>query len=176
MTRITRLFLHGFKSFAKPTELAFGSKYNCVLGPNGSGKSNIGDAICFVLGKSSSKSLRAEKTANLIYNGGKVKSPAKEANVSIYFSNEEKKFPFDLPEIKVSRMVRANGQSIYSINDVKCTRAEIVNLLSLTHIDPDGHNIILQGDIVRFVEMSAEERRMVMEEVAGIGVYEDRKR
>lgn len=175
MTRITRLFLHGFKSFAKPTELVFGTRYNCILGPNGSGKSNIGDAICFVLGKSSSKSLRAEKTANLIYNGGKVKKPAKEAEVSICFDNTEKEFPFETPEVKVTRVVRANGQSIYMINENRCTRTEVVNLMQIAAIDPDGYNIILQGDIIRFVEMSAEERRKVMEEVAGIGAYEDKK-
>ena len=71
MTRINRLTLSGFKSFANKTELVLGPKFNCVLGPNGSGKSNVMDALCFVLGKSSSKSMRAEKTANLIYNGGK---------------------------------------------------------------------------------------------------------
>ena len=70
MTKITRLILHGFKSFAKRTEIVFGDEFNIVLGPNGSGKSNVLDAICFVLGRTSAKSLRAEKSANLIYNGG----------------------------------------------------------------------------------------------------------
>ena len=71
--------MDGFKSFAKRTELVFGDDFNCVLGPNGSGKSNILDALCFVLGKSSAKALRSEKSANLIYNGGKSKNPAKSA-------------------------------------------------------------------------------------------------
>ena len=71
MTKINKMVLHGFKSFAKRTELLFGDQFNVVLGPNGSGKSNILDAICFVLGRLSSKSLRAEKAANLVYNGGK---------------------------------------------------------------------------------------------------------
>jgi len=75
MTRINKMIMHGFKSFAKRTELLFGPDFNCVLGPNGSGKSNILDALCFVLGKSSAKSMRVEKSANLIYNGGKTKKP-----------------------------------------------------------------------------------------------------
>jgi len=81
------MVMRGFKSFAKHTELVFGPNFNCVLGPNGSGKSNILDALCFVLGKSSAKSMRAEKSSNLIYNGGKAKKPAKEGEVSIYFDN-----------------------------------------------------------------------------------------
>src|SRR3989338_3653626 len=116
-TRINRLVLSGFKSFAKHTEIPFNERYNCILGPNGSGKSNILDALCFVLGKSSSKSLRAEKAANLIYNGGKAKKPAKSGEVSIYFDNSEKIFPTEDNEVKISRIVRHTGQSIYKIND-----------------------------------------------------------
>jgi len=167
--------MHGFKSFAKRTELVFGPNFNCVLGPNGSGKSNVLDAICFVLGRSSAKSLRAEKSTNLIYNGGKLKNPAKEAEVSIYFDNTEKLFPFELPEIKISRIVRQNGQSIYKINDKIRTRQQVLELLSLGKIDPEGYNIILQGDIVRFCEMSPLERRGLIEEIAGISIYEEKK-
>src|SRR3989339_1024682 len=93
LTRITKLEIKGFKSFANKTELVFGEKYNCVLGPNGSGKSNVMDALCFVLGKGSSKEMRAEKSSNLIYNGGKLKNPAKEGEVSIFFDNTSKVFP-----------------------------------------------------------------------------------
>ena len=89
MTKINKLVMDGFKSFAKRTELIFGDDFNCVLGPNGSGKSNILDALCFVLGKSSAKALRSEKSANLIYNGGKSKKPGKSAEVSIYFCNKK---------------------------------------------------------------------------------------
>ena len=89
MTKINKMVLHGFKSFAKHTELVFGDDFHCVLGPNGSGKSNVLDALCFVLGKASTKSLRAERASNLIYNGGKSKKPAKQGEVSIYFDNKE---------------------------------------------------------------------------------------
>ena len=167
--------MHGFKSFAKHTELPFNSSFNCVLGPNGSGKSNVLDALCFVLGKSSSKSLRAERAANLIYNGGKSKNPAKQGEVSIYFDNSSKRFPTEDPEVKITRIVRQSGQSVYKINDKVRTRQQILDLLSIARIDPDGYNIILQGDIVRFVEMHPEERRQLVEEISGITIYVEKK-
>ncbi|MBI4451897.1 chromosome segregation protein SMC [Candidatus Woesearchaeota archaeon] len=174
-TRINKMVMQGFKSFAKHTEVLFGPTFNCVLGPNGAGKSNILDSICFVLGKSSSRELRAEKSANLIYNGGKTKKPAKQGEVSIYFDNTSKVFPTEEKEVKITRIVRENGQSIYKINDKTMTRQQITGLLSLAKIDPDGYNIILQGDIVRFVEMHPEERRMLIEDIAGISIYEEKK-
>lgn len=156
-TRINKMVMQGFKSFAKHTEILFGPKFNCVLGPNGAGKSNVLDSLCFVLGKSSSRDLRAEKSANLIYNGGKAKKAAKQGEVSIYFDNSSRIFPTEENEVKITRIVRESGQSIYKINDKVMTRQQITGLLSLAKIDPDGYNIILQGDITRFVEMHPEE-------------------
>ncbi len=176
MTKINRIVMQGFKSFAKTTELPFDSGFNVVLGPNGSGKSNVTDAICFVLGKLGAKGLRAEKQANLIYDGGKTKSPAKFAAVSIYFDNSGKEFPYEGKEIVISRRVLPTGNSLYKINDIKSSRKEIIDLLSLAKIDPNGYNIILQGDIAKFVEMSTESRRQVIEEIADITLYEDKKR
>ncbi len=175
MTRIKRMVIKGFKSFGNKTSLIFGDKFNCVLGPNGSGKSNIMDALCFVLGKGSAKGLRAEKAANLIYNGGKKNKAAKEGEVDIYFDNKNKVFPIDSEEIKITRIKKPTGQSVYKINDKKRTRQEVLELLSRANIDPDGYNIILQGDITRIVEMSSIERREIIEDIAGIGAYEDKK-
>ncbi len=175
MTRINRIVMTGFKSFGKRTELLFGDKFNVVLGPNGSGKSNIIDAVCFVLGKSSSKSLRAEKSANLIYNGGKTKKPASHGEVSIYFDNSTRIFPTEEDSVKVTRIVRQNGLSIYKINDKTRTRQQILDLLSMAKINPDGYNIILQGDVIHSVEMSPLERRQTIEEISGISIYEDKK-
>ncbi|HME86877.1 MAG TPA: AAA family ATPase, partial [Candidatus Nanoarchaeia archaeon] len=167
--------MHGFKSFAKRTELIFHNDFNCIVGPNGSGKSNVLDALCFVLGKSSAKALRSEKSANLIYNGGKSKKAAEKAEVSIFFDNASKVFPVEGDEAKVSRFVSHAGNSTYKINDKTVTRQQVVELLSLAKIDADGYNIILQGDIVRFCEMGGEERRILIEEIAGISIYEDKK-
>src|SRR3989338_75511 len=155
-TRINKMVMQGFKSFAKHTEIIFGPKFNCVLGPNGAGKSNVLDSLCFVLGKSSSRDLRAEKSANLIYNGGKAKKAAKHGEVSIYFDNSSRIFPTEENEVKITRIVKETGKSIYRINDKTSTRQQVTGLLSLAKIDPDGYNIILQGDITRFVEMYPE--------------------
>lgn len=175
MARIKKIVMQGFKSFAKRTELPFDQSLSVVVGPNGSGKSNVTDAICFVLGRLSAKSMRAARTANLIYNGGKGNSPADEALVEMIFDNSSNEFSIDKPEIKISRIVRRNGQSIYKINDNTRTRQEVLELLNQGGIDPDGFNIILQGEISRFIEMHHEERREIVEEVSGIAVYEDKK-
>jgi len=175
LTKINKIVMRGFKSFATKTELLFGEKFNCVLGPNGSGKSNVLDAICFVLGKSSARSLRAEKSANLVYNGGKTNKPAKAGEVSIFFDNSNNTFPTDMNQVKVTRIIKNNGQSIYKINDKRRTRHEILELLSVAKIDPNGYNIILQGDVVRFVEMHPVQRRNIIEEISGISVYEDKR-
>src|SRR3989338_11171438 len=124
MTVIKRMHLRGFKSFANKTELVFGDGFNCVLGPNGSGKSNVVDGLCFVLGKTSAKEMRAEKSANLIYNGGKTKNPAKEAEVTIVFDNTEGKFPVKEKELSITRIVKQNGISVYKINDEVVTRQQ----------------------------------------------------
>ncbi len=189
ITRVTRLEIKGFKSFANKTELLFGDGYNCVLGPNGSGKSNVMDALCFVLGKGSSKEMRAEKSSNLIYNGGKLKNPAKEGEVSIFFDNTHKVFPeikdesrrkksdehkYDT-EIKITRLIKENGQSVYKINDKTKTRQEILDLLAFAKVNPDGYNIVLQGEIINLIEMSPLERRQMLEQIAGLSVYEEKK-
>lgn len=174
MTRITRLEAKGFKSFANKTEIVFGDGFNCILGPNGSGKSNVLDALCFVLGKAGAKGLRAEKSANLIYNGGKKKSPAKNGEVTIVFDNSQKKFG-DFEELKITRIVQQSGQSKYMVNDKSSSRTEILDILSKDKINPDGYNIILQGDITHLIEMSTVERRGIVEEIAGIAIYEDKK-
>ena len=175
MTKINKLLMHGFKSFAKRTELLFGDNFNVILGPNGSGKSNVLDALCFVLGRMSTKALRAEKSANLIYNGGKVKKPMNQGEVSIWFDNKNKTFPTDDAEVKISRIIKKSGQSVYKINDKKRTRQQILELMSVARIDPEGYNIILQGDIIKFTEMHLDERRRLIEEISGISVYEDKK-
>ena len=175
MTLIQKITLHGFKSFAKRTEIPFGDEFNIIIGANGSGKSNITDAICFVLGKSNSRELRADKAANLIYNGGKNNQPAKNAEVVIEFNNENNEFSSKEKLIQVSRTVKASGVSTYRLNNEVVTRQQVLDLLNTAKIDPDGHNIILQGDIVLFTEMKPLERRQIIENIAGISMYEDKK-
>jgi len=175
MGYIKKLVMHGFKSFPRKTEIPFTPGINVILGPNGSGKSNVSDALCFVLGRLSIKSMRAAKAENLIFLGTKEASPAKEASVEIVFDNSEKVFSIDKDELTIKRIVRKNGQSIYKINGETKTRQEILSLLAQGGIDPNGFNIILQGEIQNFVRMQPEERRKIIEEVSGISIYESRK-
>lgn len=175
MTYIKKLVMHGFKSFPRKTEIPFTPGINVILGANGSGKSNISDAICFVLGRLSTKSIRAAKASNLIFMGTKAAAPVREASVEIVLDNSQKTFSSNNEEIIIKRIVRKNGQSIYKINGETKTRQEILSLLAQAGIDPQGFNIILQGEIQNFVRMQPEERRKILEEVSGISVYELRK-
>jgi len=137
--------------------------------------SNITDSLCFVLGRLSIKSMRAARAAHLIFSGNKDYKGANEAYVEIVLDNSDKSFAIDKNEIILRRIVRKNGQSVYKINNESRTRQEVLELLAQAGIDPHGFNIILQGEIEKFVKMPAEERRKIIEEVAGISVYEMRK-
>ena len=175
MTYIKKLVMKGFKSFARETVLHFDRHTVVIVGPNGSGKSNITDALCFVLGRLSIKSIRAAKAAHLIFSGNKDFRPATHAYVEITLDNEDGTFAIEGKELVIKREVKKNGQGIYRINHQTKTRQEVIELLSQAGIDPNGFNIVLQGEIEKFVKMHADERRKVIEEVSGISVYEMRK-
>jgi len=176
MPYIKELVMHGFKSFARETRIPFQNTMNVIVGPNGSGKSNITDAICFVLGRMGSKSMRAKKLSNLIFAGTEKYKPAGEASVEMIFDNSDKGFSLDSAEVSIKRILRKNGQGVYKINNEIKTRQEVIELLGQAGIDPNGFNIVLQGEIDSFVKMSPDERREVIEEVAGISIYEMRKK
>lgn len=175
MGYIKKMVMHGFKSFARRTEIVFDKGVNVILGPNGSGKSNVADALCFVLGRLSIKSMRAAKAKNLLFMGSKYIKPAREAYVELVFDNSDRSFSIDADEIVLKRAVRFNGQGVYKINDQTKTRIEVIEMLAQAGIDPYGFNMILQGQIQSIVKMHPEERRKIIEEVAGISIYESRK-
>jgi len=174
-THIKKLVMQGFKSFARKTEIPLEDSMNIIVGPNGSGKSNITDALCFVLGRISIKSIRAAKAANLLFSGNKTYKGSQEAFVELIFENKNKSFTLDTPEVSIKRIVRKNGSSIYKINNETKTRQELLELLAQAGVDPHGFNIVLQGEIQSLVKATAEERRKVIEDVAGISIYETRK-
>src|SRR3989338_736671 len=109
MAYIKKLVMQGFKSFAKRTEIPFGNGINVIIGPNGGGKSNISDAICFVLGRLSAKSMRAEKGSNLIFMGSKLIKPAHEAYVELVFDNVDRAFAIEKTEVVIKRIIRSKG-------------------------------------------------------------------
>ena len=169
------MVMQGFKSFARKTEIPLENSMNIIVGPNGSGKSNITDALCFVLGRLSIKSIRAARAANLIFSGNKIFKGSQEASVEIVLDNTKKIFSKEGHEISIKRIVRKNGQSVYKINNQTKTRQDLLEILSLGGIDPNGYNIVLQGEIGALVKSTPDERRKIIEEVAGISIYETRK-
>ncbi|MBI4177341.1 MAG: chromosome segregation protein SMC [Candidatus Aenigmarchaeota archaeon] len=175
MTYIQRLVMQGFKSFNKKIAVPFSQTFSVVCGPNGSGKSNINDAICFVLGRTSAKSMRAERLHELIFHGGKSKEPADIASVTLYLDNSKKEFPFEQDFITVTRKVNKNGASVYKLNDETVTRQQVLDVLAAARIFPDGYNIVLQGDVTQIIEMDPVERRAVIDEIAGIKEYDEKK-
>lgn len=174
-TLITRLTLQGFKSFNKKISIPFSPNLNIICGPNGSGKSNLMDAICFVLGRTSAKSLRAERLHQLIFHGSDKKAPAQYASVTLYLDNSKKIFPFEDKEVSITRKVNRKGVSVYKIQGRTKTRENVLELLSAARIYPDGHNILLQGEVTNIIEMNPIERRSIIDEISGIAEYNEKK-
>ncbi len=175
MVRIEKLEMQGFKSFAKKTVVTFPSNFSCITGPNGSGKSNILDSLVFVLGRTSAKSLRADKMLELIFHGSRSKPEAEVAKVSMFLDNSDRKFSIEEDIIIISRSVNRRGISIYKLNGKTVTRETVLEVLRAAHINPDGHNIILQGDVTEIIEMSPYERKEIIDEISGIREYDEKR-
>jgi len=175
MNTIKKLEIMGFKSFYNRKEISFPTGMNVIIGPNGSGKSNILEAICFVLGKTSRKELRAERLGDLVYNGGKKLPPAQFAKVTIEIDNKNRVMPIDDDLVKISRKVDKDGHSVFRVNGKREIMDYVRNLLSHANFDPDGFNIVLQGEIEKFVDLSPDERRKLIEDVCGVSQYEEKK-
>ncbi len=168
---LKRIEIKGFKSFKKKTVLTFSKGITAIVGPNGSGKSNIIDSICFGLGASSMRALRASKLTDLIFNS----KDCNEAYVTLYLDNSSKIFPFDDEEIEITRIVTKKGDCIYKLNGKRVSRNKILEVLSLAKLSPDGHNIIKQGQITSILEKRPKERREIIDEIAGIKEFDEKK-
>ncbi len=172
------LELENFKSFGRRVEIPFGRGYTGVTGPNGSGKSNVSDAILFVLGPKSNRVIRAGKLTDLIFNGGREGKPATYCSASLIFDNSDRALPIDAEDVKLTRLIRlsqgeAGYNSYFYINGHKASLTEFDGLLLYSNISADGYNIVQQGDVARLVSMTPLERRRILEQVAGIGRYDD---
>jgi chromosome segregation protein len=176
MVRLQRLVIQGFKSFKRKVSVPFSPGFSVVTGPNGSGKSNLGDAISFVLGRTSSRTLRAKKAQDLIFHGSRKKTGSDFARVMIYFDNSSRALPMEEDPVSISRRINKKGVSTYRLNGRVITRQQVVDIFSQAGIHPDGHNIIQQGDVNQIVEMDATERREIIDEISGIAEYDEKKR
>ena len=172
---LKRLELQGFKSFADKTVLEFKPGITAVIGPNGSGKSNISDAIRWVLGEQSMKSLRGQNSSDIIFAGSQNRKSLGFAEVSIVIDNTDGKLPIEYSEVTVTRKIYRSGETGYFINKTPCRLKDILELFMDTGIGRDGYSIIGQGKIDEILSNKSEDRRHIFEEVAGIVKYRTRK-
>lgn len=173
---LKRLDLYGFKSFADRTELEFTPGISAVVGPNGSGKSNIADAIRWVLGEQSAKSLRGLKMEDIIFAGSDSRKGVNFAEVSITLDNTSRQLPLDYSEVTVTRRLYRTGESEFMINRSPCRLKDIVELFMDTGLGREAYSIIGQGRIDEILSTKAEDRRGVFEEASGIVKYKMRKK
>ncbi len=171
---LKRLELQGFKSFPEKIKLEFNKGITCVVGPNGSGKSNIADAVRWVLGEKSAKSLRGNKMEDVIFNGTANRKPLGFAEVSMIMDNADRKLNIDYSEVTVTRRVYRSGESDYLINGTKCRAKDILELFMDTGVGKEGYSIIGQGRIDEILSVKSEDRRLLFEEAAGIVKYRAR--
>lgn len=172
---LKRLELYGFKSFADKTVLEFLPGITSVIGPNGSGKSNISDAIKWVLGEQSMKSLRGAKSEDIIFAGTQNRKSLGYAECSIVFDNQDGKLPIEYAEVTVTRRIYRSGETGYFINKTPCRLKDILELFMDTGIGKDGYSIIGQGKIDEILSNKSEDRRHIFEEASGIVKYRARK-
>lgn len=177
--RLLSLELHGFKSFPDKTLLKFAPGVTTVVGPNGSGKSNISDAVRWVLGEISSKSMRGTKMEDVIFSGSDTRKPMNFAEVSITLDNREEngfsRMPIDYDEVTITRRLSRNGGSDYFINRQPARLKDINSLFMNTGIGRDGYSIVSQGKAAEIISQKSDERRNVFEEAAGISKYRYQK-
>ena len=172
---LKRLELQGFKSFADKTVLEFMPGITSVIGPNGSGKSNISDAIRWVLGEQSMKSLRGSKSLDIIFAGTQNRKSLGFAEASLVFDNTDGSLPIEYTEVTVTRKLYRSGETGYYINKVPCRLKDVLELFMDTGIGKDGYSIIGQGKIDEILSNKSEDRRHIFEEAAGIVKYRVRK-
>ncbi|WP_311945213.1 chromosome segregation protein SMC [Halomonas piscis] len=177
--RLTAIRLAGFKSFVDPVSVPFDGNMTAIVGPNGCGKSNIIDAVRWVMGESSAKTLRGESMADVIFNGSTGRKPVGQASIELKFDNRDGAMGgmyARYAEIAVKRQVTRDGQSTYFFNGQKCRRRDIADLFMGTGLGPRSYAIIGQGMISRLIEARPDDLRATLEEAAGISKYKERRR
>jgi len=174
-TKLASLELHGYKTFAKETNLVFPAQITAIVGPNGSGKSNVADAIRWVLGEQSYTMLRAKRTEDMIYSGSENRSRAGMASVSITFDNQSNWLPIDYSEVTLTRRAYRDGQNEYLLNNQRVRLKDFHELLAKTGLADRTYTIIGQGLVDLALSIRPDERRKLFEEAAGIGLHRSRK-
>jgi chromosome segregation protein len=171
------LELHGFKSFADKTRFEFPPGITVVVGPNGSGKSNVVDAVKWVLGEQSAKSLRGKEMSDVIFKGSGTsgRKPMNTAEATLVFDNADRRLPVDAPEVHITRRVYRSGEGEYLINRQPARLKDIRDLFRGTGVGVDAYSLIEQGKVDRLLQASAKDRRAIFEEAAGISRFKAKK-
>ncbi|MFP4249639.1 MAG: chromosome segregation protein SMC, partial [Armatimonadota bacterium] len=170
------LSMRGFKSFADHTEFEFGAGLTAIVGPNGVGKSNVADAILWVLGEQSNRAIRTQTSQDVIFAGAEKRSALGMAEVRLLLDNEDERLPIDFTEVEVFRRLYRSGESEYGINNSTCRLRDVHDLFVDTGVGQESYSIVGQGEIEAILSVRSEDRRELMEEVAGIGKYRRRRR
>ncbi len=177
--QLKHIKLSGFKSFVDPTTVSVPARIVGVVGPNGCGKSNVIDAVRWVMGESSAKTLRGDSMVDVIFNGSSARKPVGKAAVELVFDNNEGRAPGPFSrynEISIRRELSRDGQSNYFINKTRCRRRDITDIFLGTGLGPRSYSIIEQGMVSRVIEARPEELRVLIEEAAGVSKYKERRR
>ena len=177
--RLKNIKLSGFKSFVDPTTISFEQNLIAIVGPNGCGKSNIVDAIRWVMGESSVRTLRGESMLDVIFNGSTARKPVGQASVQLTFDNSDGTIGgeyAEYSEIVIKRVVSRDGTSNYFLNNTKCRRKDIIDVFLGTGLGARSYSVIEQGMISRFIEAKPDDLRIYIEEAAGISQYKERRR
>jgi chromosome segregation protein len=174
--RLTKLQLHGFKSFADATDLVFDQGCTAIVGPNGCGKSNVSDAVRWVLGEQRARALRGAKMEEVIFQGSSARRPVNLAEVSLHFDNSAGEMPIPFGEVVITRRLSRSGESEYLLNNQPCRLRDIHDLLRGTGLGADAGVVIESKMIDALLSDRPDERRELFEEAAGVSLYRDRRR
>ena len=169
------LELNGFKSFADRTRFEFPTGITVVVGPNGSGKSNVVDAIKWVLGTQSAKTLRGKEMTDVIFSGTRGRKHTNSAEVSLVFDNSHDLLDYEAPEVQITRRVYRSGESEYLINRQPCRLRDIRDLFSGTGVAGGAYSIIEQGKVDALLQSSPQQRRLIFEEAAGVSRFKQKR-
>src|SRR5580692_6150936 len=174
--RLKQLTLKGFKSFPDRTTLDFGPGVSVVVGPNGSGKSNVTDAVLWAMGEQSPLAIRGQSMQDVIFGGGHGVQPRSAAEVEIVLDNSDGTVDLPLSEISIVRRLERNGDGGYKLNGARCRLTDVIEVLSDTGLGKETHSVISQGRVDSIVTSKPRDRRLLIEEAAGLGKHRKRRR